>query len=85
MEEQIIMDIIFKFKYNKLWTLQKHFENITNGFCFTKILTRINNKIIIILILPYIKLSIVLIGGILLVLVGVTALLAKYNEYRDIK
>lgn len=65
--------------------LQKHFENITNGFCVTKILTRINNKIIIILILPYIKLSIVLIGGILLVLVGVTALLAKYNEYRDIK
>ena len=65
--------------------LQKHFENITNGFCFTKILTRINNKIIIILILPYIKLSIVLIGGILLVLVGGTALLAKYNEYRDIK
>ena len=85
MEEQIIMDIIFKFKYNKLWTLQKHFENITNGFCFTKILTRINNKIIIILILPYIKLSIFLIGGILLVLVGGTALLAKYNEYRDIK
>ena len=85
MEEQIIMDIIFKFKYNKLWTLQKHFENITNGFCFVKILTRINNKIIIVVILPNTGLSIVLIGGILLVLVGVTALLAKYNEYRDIK